>query len=342
VTQYIEDTVETVQIPASLLVDGNNLIAVEIHQSASNSSDISMNLSLSANRTTEATPLTLTGTGPRTLRFRAKQGSTWSALAESVYQVGTLTPTPTTLLVSEISYFPPAPHGEAEFIELFNAGNSSLDLGGAKFTSGVDFAFPQGTTLAAGGRILVVRNQTAFELLYGTGKPIAGEFANDTALSNTGERLRLETSDGATLLDFSYGTSFPWPDAANGLGHSMVLSSNADPSSPQLWRPSVSTFGTPGTSDAFARLPGQSLTDYALASPTPDYNPASHTISIRRRLGADAVKLTAESSRDCVQWSSTSLQRIAETTDGSGISTLTWKLDPAPEDRAFIRIRIAE
>ena len=39
----------------------------------------------------------------------------WSALAESTYQVGTSLPTPADLAVSEISYFPQDPNGDAEF-----------------------------------------------------------------------------------------------------------------------------------------------------------------------------------------------------------------------------------
>ncbi|RYD46359.1 MAG: hypothetical protein EOP85_07605, partial [Verrucomicrobiaceae bacterium] len=220
----VEDTIETVSIPSSALVAGANVIAVEIHQCNSGSSDLSMNLSLTATRTSTTTPLILSGTGERVLRVRAKNGSAWSALSESIYQVGTAAPTAAELVVSEICYQPPSPHGDAEFIELLNTNTTvTLDLSGARFTEGIDFRFPSGTSLAPGARILVVQNVAAFETLHGTGRPIAGIFANDTALSNNGERLRLETPDSTALLDFSYGIAFPWPANANGLGRSMIL-----------------------------------------------------------------------------------------------------------------------
>ena len=54
----IEDTELTINnIPTNLLLEGNNVIAVEIHQANSTSSDISMNCSLSATRANTSTPL---------------------------------------------------------------------------------------------------------------------------------------------------------------------------------------------------------------------------------------------------------------------------------------------
>ncbi|RYD30448.1 MAG: hypothetical protein EOP87_16645, partial [Verrucomicrobiaceae bacterium] len=255
-SNVVEDTIDTISIPSSALVSGQNVIAVEIHQCNDSSSDLSMNLSLSATRTSTATPLILTGVGPRTLKVRARNAIAWSALAESTYQVGTAAPTAAELVVSEICYFPPAPHGDAEFVELLNNSPTvTLDLAGARFTEGIDFTFPSGTTLAPGQRVLVVQSVPAFEALHGTGRPVAGIFANDTALSNSGERLRLETHDGTTLLDFTYGIDFPWPANANGLGRSMILTNPSDPANPLSWRPSAGQNGNPGESDALPRLP---------------------------------------------------------------------------------------
>lgn len=338
----IEDLTETVTVPQALLQNGTNTIAVEVHQSGNTSSDVSMNLSLTATRTTTPTPLVLTGPGERKLRVRAKSGSTWSAMAESTYQIGTVLPTAADLVVSEICYNPPAPYGNAEFIELLNTGSSILDLAGARFTEGIDFTFPAGSTLVPGGRVLVVRDLAVFEALHGTGKPVAGVFANDTALSNTGERLLLESAGGSTLLDFTYGTAFPWPLSANGLGRSIVLARPSAPSDPLSWRPSAAANGNPGSSDSFARAPGQGLIDYALASPAPVFDPATGFFTVKRRLGADAATLRPEWSADLGAWFADSLTLISETPDSEGNSTLRWKLDPQPPARAFLRVRVSE
>lgn len=338
----IEDTVETTAIPTNLLVSGNNVIAVEVHQAGSGSSDLSMNLSLTATRSNTPTPLFLTGTGPRTLKVRARSGTTWSAMAESVYQIGTVPPTAADLVVSEICHHPPDPHGDAEFIELLNTGSAILDLAGASFTEGIDFTFPAGTTLAPGGRILVVRDLAAFTALHGTGKPVAGVFANLTALSNSGERLRLESATGATLLDFTYGATHPWPTSAAGLGRSLVLARPSDPANPLSWRPSAGPNGNPGTGDSLVRAPGQSLLSYALADPRPAYDRSAALLSIRRRLGADAATLAPEWSPDCIQWFSHSLEFQSDLPDSSGNSVMTWKLDPPPARRAFLRVKVEE
>ncbi|WP_200269294.1 lamin tail domain-containing protein [Luteolibacter pohnpeiensis] len=337
----IEDTIETLSIPPSLLLEGRNTIAVEIHQANASSSDLSMNLSLAAVRSATATPIYLSEVGQKTLRIRAKNDTEWSALVVADYQVGTALPQPGQLVISEISYHPQDPHDEAEFLEILNVGGSALDLSGATFTDGIDFTFPQGSTIDVDERMVLVRNADAFAELYGS-VPVAGVFENDTALSNGGERLILESADGVTLLDFEFGTEFPWPLSADGLGRSLVLTDVSSPGDPRSWRPSREANGSPGSSDSFSRAPGQDLLDYALAEPTPQLNPANGEFSISRKLGADEVILFPEWSADLLNWSSASVSLIAETPDASGNSTLTWKLEPLPSGQGFFRLRVVE
>ena len=61
------------------------------------------------------------------------------------------------LVVSEIMYHPAGPNGDAEYVELMNISDTkTLEIGGVKFTEGIDFTFPAGTMLAPGARILVI------------------------------------------------------------------------------------------------------------------------------------------------------------------------------------------
>ena len=339
----IEDTLETLSLPTTLLRDGSNTLAVEIHQGNESSSDLSMNLSLSAVRTNGGAPLTLSGIGERTLRTRSKMGADWSALVESVYQIGTVLPTQANLVVSEISYFPADPNGDAEFIEFLNTSpTATLDLGGARFIKGITFEFPSNTSLAPGARVLVVKNLVAFESLYGSGKPIAGTFQNDSALSNGGERLVLEGASREILLDFTYSSSFPWPPGANGLGRSIVLADYSNPTNPSFWRASAQSGGTPGTSDALPLAPGQNLISYALVSQTPTLDRTTGDLSIVRRLGADATTLMPEWSINLTDWSTTSLTLISEALDGPAATQMKWKLDPLPAPKAFVRMRVTK
>ena len=89
------------------------------------------------------------------LRARAKSGATWSALNEAFYTV-----TPLVLgdvVFSEIHYNPMG-DDDSEFIELWNRTAHAVNLRGAKFTAGIDYAFPHNrdVPLAPGGRLVLV------------------------------------------------------------------------------------------------------------------------------------------------------------------------------------------
>jgi hypothetical protein len=339
----IEDTIVNVQLSPQWLRAGQNTLAIEVHQANSSSSDLSMNLFLHATVQAAASSIVLDQYGRRSVRMRARSGSTWSALADAHYEVGLSQPDPGRLVVSEISYHPPSPHGQAEFIELLNLGSGlAIDLSGARFTHGVDFTFPEGSLLLPGERILVIRNRAAFEALYGPDLPIAGEFENDTALSNTGERLRLEARDGTTLFDLTYGSGLPWPTAAGGEGHTMVLTDPSRPDDPAAWRPSATAYGNPNGSDYLPLAQGQALLEYALRDAAGLVDPQTGQFSVLRTLGADDVSLAPEWSGDLSQWSAHSLTRVSEVPDGAGGSLITWRLDPAPPGPVFFRLRVTQ
>ncbi|WP_205880830.1 lamin tail domain-containing protein [Limisphaera ngatamarikiensis] len=73
----------------------------------------------------------------------------------------------------------------------------------------------------------------------------------DNVLPNGGGRIRLRDELGAVLLEVNYDDEPPWPVAADGAGHSLVL---ARPSygedDPQGWRASDRVGGSPGGPDA--------------------------------------------------------------------------------------------
>ncbi|MDG2124283.1 MAG: CotH kinase family protein, partial [Verrucomicrobiales bacterium] len=84
------------------------------------------------------------------------------------------------LRISELHYHPADPtaaeigvgfsnDGDFEFVELKNIGLDTIDIGGVRFESGIDFVIPGGTMLTAGEHAVVVSNQAAFEERYGAG-----------------------------------------------------------------------------------------------------------------------------------------------------------------------------
>ncbi len=157
--------------------------------------------------------------------------------------------------------FNPSFGDQGEFIELCNTSDSlTLDLGGAKFTDGVDYTFPPGTTLAPGAFLLVVGASEAgnfgvFRTMYSlsTNVAIAGPY--EGRLNDTGEKLELKTAaSGLDIVEFSYGDGRGWPIAADGAGHSLVpltMDAQADGGldSPDHWRASAYRGGSPGGPD---------------------------------------------------------------------------------------------
>ena len=163
------------------------------------------------------------------------------------------TPAQSFLRVTKVMFAPapggPYAAGEHEYLELRNTGPAPLTLDGVFFDKGVTFAFPANSTLAAGGRLLLVKNAAAFAARHGAGLPVAGVFTG--SLDNAGERLRLLDPSGEEILDFTYDPLWI-PEAYRG-GAALVA---ADENAPWTgwdteagWRESTTLFGTPGGED---------------------------------------------------------------------------------------------
>ena len=96
--------------------------------------------------------------------------------------------------VGELNYNDPE-GADFDFIELVNTGGPSVPLQGLTFTRGVGYTFARDETLAAGERIVVVRNRSKFLARYGTGIRLAdGTFSGGFA--SEGERVTLMNSGG--------------------------------------------------------------------------------------------------------------------------------------------------
>ena len=175
-------------------------------------------------------------------------------------------PEPGELLISEIHYNPDG-SDEFEFIELYNASDSVLDLSSLKISEGVEFLFPARSYLNPQAVGLIVENREQFDLRYGDpdsdfyspNLTIFGQWSGQ--LSNGGERLQIVTLEGDERVSLAYGTSLPWPEEADGGGASLELRApELDSSEPGSWRASIPN-GTPGRAfeSATGPSPGQPL-----------------------------------------------------------------------------------
>ena len=183
------------------------------------------------------------------VKARVLNGSTWSALTDADFAG------PYQVRISELHYNPAAHPGvidrqDLEFIELFNAGSTSVSLNGVQIGGFADeaYTFSNGLNLAPGQRIVVARNPVVFQSVYGTGVNLAPTGYSDRSLSNSGEQVTLLGPAGEELQDFAYSDLSPWPGAADGNGASLeIVDPLGDPESPANWRASLSVGGSPGS-----------------------------------------------------------------------------------------------
>jgi hypothetical protein len=156
----------------------------------------------------------------------------------------------TGIVFSEIMYNPGPFEGtnNLEFIEIYNGESIFVDLGGWQITGGVNYTFAEGFKLQAGEFAVVAADPAALERVYGYRRAL-GPFIG--RLNNGGDTLRLLNRLGALRVEVSYESDAPWPAAADGGGHSLVL---ARPSygedDPRAWAPSEKMRGTPGEVNA--------------------------------------------------------------------------------------------
>jgi hypothetical protein len=133
-----------------------------------------------------------------------------------------------------------------DYIELYNVGQTALNLAGVSLSDGIDFTFGQ-MLLDPGQYVVVVRNLTAFRSTYGASVNVAGEYSGN--LSNGGERivLSLPLPLDVAILRFEYSDT--WYPATDGDGSSLTindpLTHPATFSQPESWHPAAPSPGGP-------------------------------------------------------------------------------------------------
>ena len=283
------------------------------------------------------------------------------------------------LVISEVNYNPtPASQAEInagfssdsfEWIEVRNVSALAVDMTDVRFTKGVDFDFPAGWTIPAGGYALVVKNVAAFQSRYGTGLNalIAGSYGGDN-LRNEGEEIKLSYGAGTEIRSVPYLPIAPWPIAPSGNGATLVLIAPMilpDHTAPTNWRGSLVTGGTPGASDATtftgtatADADGDGLNallEYGLA--TSDTNSAQgrtafsltpfgsgFDFTYQRPIAVDDITYTIQASTDlAAPWSAAAATLISRTIVTTGIRSETYRITPpVGATKFFVRLRIAK
>src|SRR4051812_3316705 len=154
----------------------------------------------------------------------------------------------TALVISEVMYHPAARADgkNLEFIEIYNSENVPLDLSDYRIDGDVSFTFPTNTTIAGLGFVLVAATPADVIAAYNL-STVFGPFENGGALPNDKGKIELWSRAGALLLEIEYNDSAPWPVAADGAGHSMVLARPTfGQNNAKAWAASWLKGGSPG------------------------------------------------------------------------------------------------
>ncbi|MFO1458442.1 MAG: lamin tail domain-containing protein [Verrucomicrobiota bacterium] len=195
----------------------------------------------------------------------------------------------TGLVFSEIMYHPgptPGVTNNLEFVEIFNAGSVFEDIGGWTLDGAVQFTFPAGFRLEAGALVLISADPLALQnhyLVPGGLGPWTG------SLKNGGERVELKDNTGSVKLSARYSPVAPWPAAADGGGHSLVLTHPSyGEADPRAWEASDAVGGSPGTWDPVRPSPLQGVVINEFLAHTDDpvrdfvelYNGSGHDVDL--------------------------------------------------------------
>jgi hypothetical protein len=329
-TAFDEGEILEFQIPATGLVNGENVLAVEVHQASDGSSDLGFDLALLGQREVLLNDPVIVN-GAVHVKARTMAGGEWSPLKEVFFVTGSRSDD---LVVEEIMYHPAA--GGAEFLELVNRGEVAHSLSDLRLTGGVRFDFSRLASgiLGPGERLVLVRDREAFLAAYpGVGDAVEYE----GALGNGGDRFSLETGDGEILWTVAYGDDFPWATEADGEGRSLVYR-RGEFSNPSSWRVSVSNGGTPGASDSQAYQDGQDLMSYRVRQVVAD---DSGDLRLSLNLAADDADHLVEWSEDLEHWSREGMTLAAKSVTG-GVREETWSITMAGlrSSPRFFRVRV--
>jgi len=266
--------------------------------------------------------------------IRFPDGSeTWnSTLSPTPGEANEFNPVPVSdIVINEIFYNGDAdyPDSTYEFFELYNNDVFTVDLSGYFLTEGVDFIFPDSSSIAPDEYIVV----TVDTLMYaGNGYQVFQW--TDGALSNGGEDIQLMNTDCGVVDYVDYDDSDPWPEEPDGGGPSLELKViDSDNSLSINWQESGNDGGTPGASngglntmDNSGLIPKQVS---MLLYPNP-FNPVT-TISFSVPISAN-VKIAAY---DIV---GNQVATILNQTLPSGTQSVAWNAKNRPSGVYFVRM----
>ena len=158
------------------------------------------------------------------------------------------------VVINEILYHAAPDMDGEDWVELYNAGPSGLDLSGWRFGDedpAHRVVLPANTSLPTNGYLVLCRDAAAFSLVYPGVSCVTDGWG--FGLGNSGDVLSLYDAAGVLVDSLAYLDTLPWPAQADGDGASLELrDAFADNRVPEAWGASPLRGGTPGRPNAIS------------------------------------------------------------------------------------------
>ena len=182
------------------------------------------------------------------------------------------------IVINEINYKSPPARDTKDWIEIYNAGKSTVNLKNWVISDGAPdsgFVFKADYILSPGMYVIVCRDLAAFRSFFPFVTNSIGDM--EFGLGSSGDEVNLYDPEG-NLVDFvEYETDSPWPADVEVKGGSIeLIDALSDNNAGKNWKTN-SSGGTPGTINIQSPVPGDprpQITEcslYCFPSPFRDY-----------------------------------------------------------------------
>lgn len=184
------------------------------------------------------------------------------------------------VVINEIMYAPISGDTDDEFIELHNRSSQTVDLTGWRFVDGIDFKIPSGTSIPAGGFLVIAHNRDRLLTNYPnlTTANTVGGFSKSIP---NGGRIALAGADSLNITnalgevqnstlhpvvsEVTFVSGGRWGKYANGGGSSLELvDPRADLLRPSSWADSDETTKAAWTSFTYTGPVDNASTGYSM------------------------------------------------------------------------------
>ncbi len=218
----------------------------------------------------------LPGSRPAIRGVARAPGKVLSLLVSAVF-VGPVivgTATVSAVVVNEVHYNP-TDGSSLEFVELYNPDADEVSVAGWSFSNGIDFYFPEGATIPAGGYLIVCKDREAAAARFQL--PLAVLHGNyDGKLNNAGEALALVDATGTLVDRLRYDDDPPWGSAADGDGGSLQrICVSFSTQHPGNWASGPDSAPTPLAANVITECPPPELPPPPIAINEISYHPVN-------------------------------------------------------------------